>query len=79
VDLDITNTNYAVGEVEMVIYSDSELEYAKRRIQEVIDKLHEGQNDAQELSPPAGKLEHFLQAQRPDHYEALIRSGILSK
>ena len=81
VDLDITNTNYAVGEVEMVVHSDSELEYAKRKVQEVIDKLHEegrNNNDVQELGPPVGKLENFLQTQRPDHYEALIRSGILT-
>jgi hypothetical protein len=78
VDLDTTNTYYAVGEVEMVIDDEADLQEAKRKIQEVIDKLQEGQNE-QEQGPPLGKLEHFLQTQRYDHYQALIQSGILNR
>lgn len=75
VDLDETNTGHAVGEVEMVVEDASRVADAKRRVQELVAKLIEGVEPPD--SPAVGKLEHFLMTQRPDHYAACVRSGVI--
>jgi hypothetical protein len=75
VDLDSTNTNYAVGEVETVVETEDHVPWAQAAVQRIIEKL-QGKNHRGD-SPPIGKLEHFLLHFRPKHYEALIQGGIL--
>jgi CYTH domain len=72
VDLDITNTNYAVGEVETVVEREDHVPRAQALVQRTIEQLQ-----GKKYGPPIGKLEHFLVNFRPKHYEELVRVGIL--
>jgi hypothetical protein len=82
VDLDATDTNYAVGEVEIVVEKEDQVANAKSRIQQVITAIN-GDKDLKldertSQTPPQGKLEHFLFHYRPNHYQALVEAGILN-
>ena len=86
VDLDMTNSGYAVGEVEAVVEKDSEILNAKRRIQNLIDELTKSSRPPslddkkqREERPPLGKLEHFLVNHRPDHYKVCLESGSIQR
>lgn len=74
VDLDTTNTNYAVGEVETVGETKDQVSDAQAVVESVLDQLLGNQRTD---SPPIGKLEHFLIKFRPKHYQALVTAGIL--
>lgn len=87
VDLDCTDTGFAVGEVESMVESESDIPQAKVRIQTLIDKLKaatggvdEGDNSKSGLGdgPAIGKLEHYLMIHRPEHYKACIQSGSIA-
>jgi adenylate cyclase class IV len=74
VDLDQTNLGYVVGEVEKVVYDESQVEKANEEIAAALDQILQGKP---RQNPPSGKLEYYLENNRPEHYEALIRQGIL--
>jgi hypothetical protein len=75
VDLDITNTNYAVGEVETMVEKEEQVPNAQAVVQGIIEKLQDNKHTFHH--PPIGKLENFLLRFRPKHYEALVQGGIL--
>ncbi|KAG7361008.1 CYTH-like domain containing protein [Nitzschia inconspicua] len=77
VDLDTTNTHYAVGEVETVVNSEDQVPEAQAVVQRVIELLVGNSENNTSPSPPIGKLEHFLLHFRPNHYQTLIQSGVL--
>ncbi len=77
VDLDTTNINYAVGEVETIVETENQLPEAQAKVQMVVEMLTNGKKGMNELGPPAGKLEHYLFHFRPAHYNALVRAGVL--
>jgi thiamine-triphosphatase len=89
VDLDCTDTGFAVGEVEAVVESESDIPQAKLRIQTLVDKLKTTRGSLEEAENPSnnggigdgpaiGKLEHYLMIHRPDHYKACIQSGSIA-
>jgi CYTH domain len=75
VDLDTTNTNYAVGEVETVVDAEEQVPAAQAVVKQVIDQLL-GES-GKDSPPPIGKLEHFLLKTRPKHYQALAEVGVV--
>jgi hypothetical protein len=75
VDLDETNTGHSVGEVEIVVDDDRQVNDAKRRIRALVAKLTEGEDSHD--GPAIGKLEHYLIYNRPDHYEACVHKGVI--
>ncbi|KAL3925227.1 MAG: hypothetical protein SGILL_000552 [Bacillariaceae sp.] len=92
VDLDTTDTSYAVGEVEIVVETHDQVPKAKERIQRVIslivvdsvddgvakaNKDNKNSNESSSPAPPQGKLEHFLSHNRPVHFQALVDAGIM--
>ncbi|CAB9531270.1 Thiamine-triphosphatase [Seminavis robusta] len=83
VDLDMATYGdcdlvYAVGEVEEVVHSADEIAAARERVQAFIEKLTGVATKQPEASPTVmGKLEYYLSHHRPDHYQALVESGIL--
>lgn len=77
VDLDVTNTGYSVGEVEMVVDDKDQIENAYKRVQSLISELTEGSAPLE--GPATGKLEQFLITHRPDHYEACLQAGVIKK
>ena len=70
VDLDGTQYGYMVGEVEAVVYNDSEIPAVKERISSLVHQLA-----PENESVPVGKLEHYLIRHHPDHYEACVKGG----
>ena len=77
VDLDMTNTGHAVGEVETIASSEDDIRSAKEKVQGLIDQIKEtskGNDDG----PAVGKLEHYLMTYRPEHYNACISSGVIA-
>ena len=79
VDLDRTDFGYTVGEVEMVVNSEEDVEAARQRVSQLVHTLTADSAVAGD-SPAIGKLEYYLVLNRKDQYEACIRSGsIVSK
>lgn len=77
VDLDVTNTGYSVGEVEMVVDDKDQINGAYKRVQSLISELVKGSAPVE--GPATGKLEQFLIAHRPDHYEACVKAGVIKR
>ena len=73
VDIDGTDYGYTVGEVETVVTTDDEVNDAKEKVQQVIVEITGEESSGS--SPAIGKLETYLIKNRPDVYEACIRSG----
>jgi len=72
VDLDATNFDYAVGEVEVLVADTNQVIDARRRIRALIEDIGGLSNTKAE-----GKLEYFLQKHRPEVYQICIDSGVL--
>lgn len=70
VDLDGTDYGYTVGEVEVVVSSDEQVEAARTRVQDVIQEI-----TGDGASIALGKLETYLINNRPEVYNACIKSG----
>jgi len=73
VDIDGTDYGYTVGEVETVVTTDEEVNDAKEKVQRVIEEITGEEPSGP--SPAIGKLETYLIKNRPDVYEACIKSG----
>ena len=71
IDLDGTQYGYMVGEVEAVVYNDSDVSLAKTRIDALVKEITRDQDASNHV--PVGKLEHYLIRHRPDHYKACVR------
>lgn len=76
VDLDTTEDGYAVGEVEAVVESASQVDEARQEIGKFVSELYDA-DDASD-GPPMGKLEVYLQRKRPDLYEVARSMGVVS-
>lgn len=77
VDLDVTDTGYSVGEVEMVVEDKDQIKDANRRVQLLIAELTEGSTPCE--GPATGKLEQFLITHRNEHYEACLDAGVIKR
>lgn len=77
VDLDGTQYGHMVGEVEAVVYSDSEVSSAKGRIKSLIQEIVPEEDTSSQV--PVGKLEHYLIRHRPEHYKACVEGGSIQE
>ena len=77
VDLDETDTGHSVGEVESVVQDASQVQEAKERVKDLVAKLTDGNNSSD--GPAIGKLEDYLIKNRPGHYEACLKAGVLKR
>lgn len=75
VDLDATDFDYGVGEVEAVVDNDDDIENARRSIKDLIEALTGGSNNI----PASGKLEFYLEKYRPRIFEILVDCGVIRK
>jgi adenylate cyclase class IV len=73
IDIDRTDFGHTVGEVETVVTSDEEVDGAKALVQQVIIIIN-GEESSGSL-PALGKLESYLIQNRPEVYEACVKSG----
>lgn len=79
VDLDETDFGHAVGEVEMVVENETNVESARTKVREWVIRLQETSSTVEESSPPLamGKLEYYLYHFRPQVYNVCIQCGVL--
>lgn len=75
VDLDSTDFQYAVGEVETVVTDQSQIEAAQEELQQWLRNVL-GET-ALQGPPPMGKLEYYLSTQRPEILEILVEAGLM--
>ena len=72
VDVDVTDSGHAIGEVEAVVAGADEVFDAKMLITKLVDLIGGSPNVKAE-----GKLEYFLRKNRPDVYQICIDIGLL--
>ena len=77
IDIDRTDHGYTVGEVETVVTSDEEVNGAKMKVQQVIIEIIGEESSGS--SPAVGKLETYLIQNRPEVYEACVKSGSMKQ
>ena len=79
VDLDATDFGYGIGEVEIVVNHESEIEKARERIGQLILTLRGTKEEDEGGTPPQakGKLEYFLEENCPALYELCLQIGVL--
>jgi adenylate cyclase class IV len=75
VDLDFTDYGHAVGEVEAVVGNDSEIPQAQQLIQDFLKQLLPPEQSTQKRA--MGKLDYYLQKNRPELYQICIDLEIL--
>jgi adenylate cyclase class IV len=76
VDIDATNYGFLVGEVELIVETDDQVEHAKNEISIFVNLLRGDNYKTEEMA--IGKLEYYLMNFRPDHYSACLERGSLS-
>ncbi|XP_072306611.1 thiamine-triphosphatase isoform X2 [Eucyclogobius newberryi] len=72
VDLDQANFGYSVGEIEVLVTEDRDVQSALEKIEKASQKL--GLTGNQKIP---GKMDVFLQKYTPMHYDALMKAHIL--
>lgn len=77
VDLDNTDFGFMVGEIEMVVHEEDQIQAAKKCIQEFISILLGANASQMDTKPALGKLETFMINHRREHYDACVQSGSL--
>lgn len=76
VDIDTTDFDYGVGEVEAILHSRDDndvLSDAERRIGRLVSKLV---GESSSTVPSLGKLETFMMKHRRDHFDACMKASI---
>jgi hypothetical protein len=74
IDLDSTNMNYTVGEVELVVDAAHEAEQAKNKILAFCKSLN-----LDTKGPIYGKVLYYIQNHNPAQYQALVDSGLIAR
>lgn len=74
IDLDSTDFEYAIGEVEIEVDTHDLVPSARKKIQEVVEAVSGRSNTTEK---PMGKLEYYLFHQRPDVYKICVDCGVI--
>ena len=77
IDLDVTNFSHKVGEIEAIVYNESDIKVAQDKVKALVDILDLTVCSEDSSQRAEGKLERYLRENRPEHYEACIKAGIL--
>ncbi|XP_075708859.1 thiamine-triphosphatase [Rhinoderma darwinii] len=72
VDLDEADFGFAVGEVEVLVKTQKEVENALKKVEEICRKLGVFRE-----TPVQGKVSTFLQINRADHYRKLLEAHVI--
>jgi len=73
VDLDKTDFGYIVGEVEIVVNKEEDVEAARQRVGKFVASLVPDPDES--TDPAIGKLEHYMQRYCKEQYDACIQGG----
>jgi adenylate cyclase class IV len=80
IDLD-TSDDHAVGEIEALVATDSELPNARSQVANLLEELLSDETDRTLYSHfttnTKGKLEIYIEKRRPELYKMLVASGIM--
>jgi len=76
VDLDTSDFGYTVDEVEAIVEDEDDIEQAQAAARSLIAELI---GDAWSMSTAQGKLEYYLEKNRPDVYDMLMDCGVMKK
>jgi adenylate cyclase class IV len=69
--VDLPGSAYDLGEIELMVEDRSE-------IADAIDKIIDFAKSKQlKITPARGKISEYLRRSRPEHYQALIKSGVV--
>jgi len=69
-DFDVADFGYKVGEIELMVKDQAEIEGASERITEFAAR------QGLSLAPVRAKIHEYLRKDNPSHFEALIKAGI---
>lgn len=72
-DADFGDLSYQLAEIEIIVGHESEIQEAEKQIEAFVKHL--GVESSQIL---AGKVTYYLYHRRPEHYQALLRNGIIA-
>ncbi|XP_069617904.1 thiamine-triphosphatase isoform X2 [Ranitomeya imitator] len=72
VDLDEADFGFAVGEVEVLVKTQEEVENALQKVEEICRQL-----GVYRETPVQGKVSTFLQMNRADHYRQLLEAHVI--
>ncbi|XP_053324227.1 thiamine-triphosphatase [Spea bombifrons] len=72
VDLDTTDFGFAVGEVEVLVQTQEEVQNAMKKVEDICRQL-----GVLSESPVPGKMTTFLQRNRVEHYRQLLEAHVL--
>jgi len=71
IDLDVMDFGYSIGEIELMVSDESEMEQALDRILAFANK------QGLVIAPVRAKVIEFINRNNADHYEALKKAGVL--
>jgi len=72
IDLDMTDFGYGIGEVELMVSSQDEVELAKKKIQQFCSEMGF-------TVGVRGKVLEYLYRNSPQHFNALLQSGLVGQ
>jgi predicted adenylyl cyclase CyaB len=71
IDLDVCDFGYELAEIELLVETEAEREMAQKKINEFALKIGLDQ------TPVRGKVIEYLLRFRPQHYQALVKAGVI--
>jgi|SRR3989344_5488169 len=71
IDIDDIDFGYEIAEIELMVDTQEEIDYATRRI---VDFAREHKL---KTAPVRGKVVEYLVRKKPDHYKALVKAGVI--
>mmetsp|Transcript_2791 Transcript_2791/g.3291 ORF Transcript_2791/g.3291 Transcript_2791/m.3291 type:complete len:371 (-) Transcript_2791:294-1406(-) len=77
VDFDCTDFGHMVGEVELVVDKEGDINGAKRLINDLITQITG--NEKKDDNGISGKLELYLMQNRRDHFDACVKNGTMKE
>jgi len=74
IDLDWTDLGYCIGEVELMVEDEKQVEKASQQILQFCKD-----NQLQTDPPVQGKVLQYIQTRLPKHYQALVDAGLIAR
>lgn len=70
-DFDITDFGYSICEIELLVKDKSEINIAAKKIEKFAKEINF------ENRPVKGKLIEYIYRNRSEHYQALVKAGVI--
>lgn len=73
IDIDHTNFNYNIGELELLVENLTEVEEAEKELIQFLTQRNISHSHGE-----LGKVAYYLQKNNPDHFQLLVDAGVIS-